>query len=176
MFFSLAANAQDYKPFRVGIALGYAIPDGGGGILFDIEPSYRVSDQIAVGLRLESAAMARSIDGVTGSVSGNGSYTVNGQYYLGDGNFRPYVGLGMGIFTIASVSISAAAGEVAAGSKIGFYPRIGFDLGHFNVNLDYNIIGATAESITFDGNAIETDIKNSYIGLRFGAFIGGGKN
>ena len=182
----VAANAQDYKPFKLGLGLGYAMPsDGGGGVLFDFEPAYRLSDQIAVGLRFESAVMARSLSNVEAKASANASYTLNGQYYFGTGSFRPYVGLGAGLFSIASMSfdgVEAVKGE----SKIGFYPRLGFDLGHFNVNLDYNIIGASkvdvVTEITFDssGNAVTTtesfDIKNSYLGIRMGAFIFGGKN
>ncbi|MTI19502.1 hypothetical protein E1176_00560, partial [Fulvivirga sp. RKSG066] len=174
----IVANAQEFKPFRVGIGLGYTMPsDGGGGVLFDIEPSYRLSDEIALGLRIESAAMARAIGEDEGSVSGNGSYTLNGQYYLSNNKFRPYVGLGVGLYSLASVSISGTSGEIASESKIGFYPRVGFDLGHFNLNLDYNLISATEESFDFgNGNTVETDIKNSYLGIRIGAFIGGGRN
>lgn len=182
----VAANAQDYKPFKLGLGLGYTMPsDGGGGILFDLEPAYRLSDQIAVGLRIESAVMAKTISGTEAKASGNASYTLNGQYYLGNNTFRPYVGLGAGIFSIASVSVGGLE-AVSKESKIGFYPRLGFDVGHFNMNLDYNIIGAseveTVTSIEIDsnGNAVTTtetlDIKNSYLGIRIGAFIFGGKN
>lgn len=181
----VAANAQDYKPFKLGLALGYTMPsDGGGGILFDIEPAYRISDEIAVGLRYESAIMAKSVKDSEASASANASYTLNGQYYFGSSNFRPYVGVGAGLFSIASVSLVGI--ESSSESKIGFYPRIGFDLGHFNVNLDYNIVGASKvdiiTNIDFDSNGNEVittesvDIKNSYLGIRMGAFIFGGKN
>lgn len=180
LLFAVAANSQDFKPFKLGLGLGYVVPsDGGGGILFDLEPAYRMSDEIAIGLRLESAAMARAVDGNEGSVSGNASYTVNGQYYLSNNNFRPYIGAGVGIFSLASVGVTSGnvSASVASESKIGFYPRIGFDLGHFNVNIDYNIIGATeADGFDVNGNATTFDIKNSYIGIRFGGFFFGGRN
>lgn len=163
------ASAQEYKPFKLGLGLGYTMPEGGGGILFDIEPAYRINDDIAVGLRLESAVMAKKVGDDEASASANGSYTLNGQYYLSANKFRPYVGLGLGIFSIASVSMANTTGELDGGSEFGFYPRIGFDLGHFNVNLDYNIIPATK----IEGTDVE--IKNSYLGIRFGAFIFGGK-
>jgi hypothetical protein len=38
-----ASYAQEFKPFRVGLGLGYAIPSGagaGGGVLITFEPSY----------------------------------------------------------------------------------------------------------------------------------------
>ncbi|UII30991.1 outer membrane beta-barrel protein [Fulvivirga ulvae] len=185
---AITVNAQDYKPFKLGLGLGYASPsDGGGGILFEVEPAYRLSDEIAIGLRLGSAAMARAIGETEGSVSGNASYTVNTQYYLSNGKFRPYVGAGVGIFSLASVSSSVTVGNSTATaaasseSKIGFYPRVGFDLGHFNINIDYNIIGASSPDVVVSGgsgtSSVEVDdIKNSYLGIRIGGFFFGGKN
>ncbi|MBL6448880.1 outer membrane beta-barrel protein [Fulvivirga sp. 29W222] len=183
---AVAVNAQEYKPFKLGLGLGYASPsDGGGGVLFEVEPAYRLSDEIAIGLRLGSAAMARAIGATEGSVSGNASYTVNGQYYLSNEKFRPYVGVGVGVFSLASVSSSVTIGGTTATaaasseSKIGFYPRVGFDLGHFNVNIDYNIIGASSPDVVVTGGTgtVEVDdIKNSYLGVRIGAFFFGGRN
>ena len=173
VFFALCAlgvNAQDFKPFQLYLGLGYAMPsDGGGGILFDIEPAYRINDALAVGLRLESAAMAKSVGTEDGKISGVGSYTVNGKYYLSDNNFRPYVGAGLGLFALGSVEVSGGGttGGIEAGTTFGFYPRIGFDAGHFNINVDYNIIGSTQVS--------SGDIKNSYIGIRIGGFFFGGR-
>lgn len=169
------ASAQEYKPFKLGLGLGYTMPKGGGGILFDIEPAYRVNDQIAVGLRFESAAMAKEVESTEAKLSANTSYTLNGQYYLGSSNFRPYVGLGFGLFSLSSVGFDDTTFEVASESKFGFYPRIGFDVGHFNVNLDYNIIPATKFDIDTGAGIEEYEIKNSYLGIRVGAFIFGGK-
>ncbi len=171
--FVLGANAQDFKPFHVYIGLGYTMPaDGGGGILFDVEPAYRLSDQIAVGLRWESAAMAKVVGTSEASISAVGSWTLNGKYYFGTGGFRPYAGVGLGLFSLASVSADISGAAVEAGSTFGFYPRLGFDAGHFNINLDYNIIGNTQVAISTG----DVEIKNSYLGIRIGAAIGGGRN
>ncbi len=186
---STSLFAQEYRSFGVHLGVGYAAPsDGGGGILAGLEPFYRINDQIAVGLRLESAAMAKIVGTSEAEISAVGSYTLNGKYYFTESGFRPYVGLGLGIFSLGNVSSdisvngsSASSSEIAFGNEFGFYPRIGFDAGHFNFNIDYNIIGSTvAESLTVDssGNTTisQTDVKNSYIGIRIGAFIGGGNN
>ncbi|SMD36370.1 Outer membrane protein W [Reichenbachiella faecimaris] len=166
---STVGYAQDYKPFQLYIGLGYAIPDGGGGILFDIEPAYRINDQIAVGLRYEAAVMAKNLGGgVEASASGVSSYTLNAKYYLGTSSFRPYIGAGLGIYTMGTVEASSGGASADFGSKFGFYPRIGFDVGHFNVNLDYNIVPKYEEN--------GAEVKNSYIGIRVGAFLFGGKN
>lgn len=174
------AIAQEYKPFKLGVGLGYAMPSGAGagaGVLFGIEPAYRVNDALAVGLRMEWAAIVRGlsteIDSYDASAAAVGSYTLNGQYYFGNDNFRPYVGAGVGLFSLAAVSVeaSSAGGSVgaAAESKIGFYPRIGFDAGHFNFNIDFNIIGKSDL-----GN--DNSVKNSYVGFRIGGFFFGGRN
>ncbi len=170
---TLGAQAQEYKKFKVGMGFGYTIPsDGGGGIALYFEPAYRVSDQIAIGLRIESAAMAKNVGGETSSVSGTASYTLNGQYYLSNNKFRPFVGLGFGLYSNASISVDGFA-DLDPSPSFGFYPRIGFDLGHFNVTLDYNIVPATKE-VEIGGTSDE--IKNSYIGIKLGFSISGGNN
>lgn len=198
---TVTVQAQDYKPFRVGLGLGYASPAGGGdakgGILLYLEPSYRVTDAIAVGLKAELAVMARvtsfaqsgNNSAASGKVSAAGSYTLNGQYYFMTDGFRPYAGLGFGIYSLASVSVSStttggstssASSEGSAGTKFGFYPRIGFDAGHFTLNIEYNIIPSTTETyqVTNGTGGVTTaqgETKNNYLGIRLGFFIGGGK-
>lgn len=170
-----AAVAQEYNQFRVGLGLGYASATGKGakgGALFYLEPGYRVSDQILVNLRAEWAVIGRGYveeSSASVDVAALGSYTLNGQYYFNNNNFRPFVGVGFGSFSLGAVSVSASAGGgsssnvVAAANKIGFYPRVGFDAGHFTMSIDYNIVPETE------------GIKNSYIGVRLGGFFGGGK-
>ncbi|HRX01299.1 MAG TPA: outer membrane beta-barrel protein, partial [Cyclobacteriaceae bacterium] len=108
----LTASAQEYKPVKVGLGLGYASPGGDGakgGVLLYLEPAYRVNDAIAVGLRLESAVIARGVTVTSGGTSvssdaevkANASYTVNGQYYFSNNSFRPFAGLGLGIYSLA---------------------------------------------------------------------------
>jgi hypothetical protein len=178
-----SANAQEFKKFRLATGLGYAKPSGagaGGGLLWDLEPGYRVNDALAVSLRIEGAIVVRGlsedVDSYNASAAAIGSYTVNGIYYLSNNSFRPYVGAGLGIYSLAAVTVSAGGGGAAAESKIGFYPRIGFDLGHFNINIDYNIVGKS-EAAGFDnnGNPKNFDVKNSYLGVRIGGFFFGGR-
>jgi hypothetical protein len=178
---TLTLKAQEYKKFRVGLGVGYAMGSGKGakgGILIDyLEPGYRIQDNILVNLRLNAAAIIRGTATQTNyklDVAGIGSYSLNGQYYFMDGGFRPYAGLGLGVFSLAAVSVSGDAsgnsstGDVtAAEAKFGFYPRVGFDAGHFTFNIDYNVIPNTKGT---NG----TEFKNSYIGFRIGGFFGGG--
>lgn len=170
-----AAVAQEYKAFRVGVGLGYANASGKGakgGVLWTLEPGYRVNDQILANLRIEGAVIARGSATETSAsldVAALGSYTLNGQYYFNNNNFRPYVGVGLGMYSLAAASMDVNVNGttqqqvVASANKIGFYPRVGFDAGHFTLNIDYNIVPET------DG------IKNSYLGIRLGGFFGGGR-
>ena len=182
---TLAVQAQEYKKFRVGTGLGYAIPGGkgaGGGISWTLEPGYRVSDQILAQLRIEGAAIIRgTVDETSASfdIAGISSYTLNGQYYLMSGGFRPYVGVGLGMFSIAAAKVDGgtSGGGVAetAGTKFGFYPSLGFDAGHFTLNLDYNFIPNTKAVIATGTTPVTTEFKNSYIGIRVGGYFGGGR-
>ena len=168
------AVAQEYKAFRVGLGLGYANASGKGakgGVLWTLEPGYRVNDQILANLRIEGAVIARGSATETEAsldVAELGSYKLNGQYYFNNNNFRPFVGVGFGMYSLDAVSMNAgiqggSSEAVAAAKKIGFYPRVGFDIGHFTMNIDYNLVPET------------NGIKNIYLGIRLGGFIGGGR-
>lgn len=62
---------------KVGLDLGVAPTNGGGGVLFSLEPKYNIKDNINVGLRIGIAAIVRDINdfGTTTSakVAANGS-------------------------------------------------------------------------------------------------------
>ena len=180
MLASSVLKAQDeFKKFRVGLGLGYGMASGKGskgGVVVDFEPGYRITDQILVNLRWETAAIVRGSATETEvdlDVAAIGSYTLNGQYYFGSDVFRPYVGLGFGLYTLAAISVDAGSsggsGDISvAENKFGVYPRIGFDLRHFTMNLDYNILPNTK-------GEMGSEFKNSYIGIRIGGYFGGGR-
>jgi outer membrane protein W len=181
VFGTLITSAQsiDYRPFRFGLGTGFALPAGDnaqGGILFYAEPSFRISDAIALGLRAELAAMALgTIDNtnVDLDVAWVASYTLNGQYYLSYRKFRPFVGGGLGIYSLASSHFDSNNGSsqgtdvISAGSKFGFYPRVGFDAGHFTMNVEYNVVSKTRTP--------NLTINNNYLAIKIGFFIGGGR-
>jgi hypothetical protein len=171
----VVANAQEFKKFKVGIGAGYAMASGegaSGGVLWYLEPAYRIKDELSVGLRIEGAIITRGLSESTDlsiDVAGISSYTVNGQYYFSNNSFRPFVGVGLGMFSLAAVKVDGFGEAAASETKFGFYPRVGFDLGHFNVSIDYNIIPASE----IEGSDVE--FKNSYLGIRIGGFFGGGR-
>ena len=181
---ALSSNAQEYKPFKVDLALGYAVPGGKGakgGVLFAIEPKYAVMDKLVVGLRMEAAVVARGYAGanveedMNVDVKASGSYLATADYfYTGNHKFRAFSGVGTGIFSIAAASVSTGSETVAAGSgsKFGGLVRSGIEAGHFRFAVEYNLVPKT-KMVTEDNTTIES--KNGYIGFKIGATIGGGK-
>lgn len=170
-----ASVAQNFKPFKVGLGLGYAVPLGGErGGLFYVEPGYRVNNTFLVGLRIESAVISKNVTtngiDVVGDASSNVSYSLNGQYYFNENYVRPFVGLGFGFFNLAKVEYNTGT-EVQMSdteTRFGFYPRVGLDIGHLNLTLDYNVVPVTDLD---DGG----EVRNSYLGIRAGFSIGGGE-
>ena len=189
---AVAAQAQTtFKPFKVNVSIGAAIPSGGGGVLFAIEPKYGINDQIDIGLRLESAVMARDlvVNGNTSSGNAQGafSYVLTGNYMFSDEGFRPFVGIGAGLFGIAGTAFSATSGtggtstngNINAASVFGGMGRIGFKTGHFVLGVEYNLI-PNSNSVVYDSNGtnkIGTSVQsqNSYTGIKVGFDIGGGR-
>ena len=167
---ALLAKAQSstYHAFKVDVGFGYAIPASGSGtkagVTFTVEPHYRVTDDLAVGLRFEGAGLGNEdqTDGDTHvKVSFLTSYCATGEYYLMEGGFRPFLGAGAGLFTQRAVvnSDSEDLSLSASKTKFGFFPRAGIEAGHFRFSASYNVLG--------DGG--------NYTAFSIGFFLGGGK-
>jgi len=157
LVFAIIAKAQEYKKFKVGIGLGLGLFGGVDyqlGAAVAVEPAYRITDNLAVGLRIEGIGRG-GFDGPDRSFA---SYTVNGQHYFSAKKFRPFAGGGLGLYT--------------DGSRVGFYPRLGFDLGHFCLAMDFNLIPSTVTSPPGQSNIYQV---THYLGIRCGVVIGGAK-
>ena len=172
----VSANAQseNYKAFKVDLGLLYAIPGGDGitgGIGYYLEPKYNLTDNIALGLKLEGAVMgADDISGASASITALGSYQLTGDYYFGDSKVRPFLGLGTGIYSMGSIdydfSLDADSNmSLDYGSKFGFAPRAGLLLGHFRVAMEYNVITGIEDPLP----------SRNYLSFKVGFEIGGGK-
>ncbi len=185
LFTAAVASAQTFKPFKVDLSTGYAIPSGKGakgGILFVVEPKYAVIDNLSVGLRLEGAVMARGFSTVQDEdaevdVKASASYLATADYYFTENTVRPFAGVGAGLFSLASASAnSTGSGSVGTGSKFGGMLRAGTEIGHFRIGLEYNLVPTTnVTMVDTQGNETQGKAKNSYIGIKIGAVIGGGR-
>lgn len=180
--FAFGANAQDFKPFKVNTSLGYAKPAGpgaSGGFLISVEPKYGLNDQIDLGLRIEGAAMLRSysINGQAGEseIKFAGSYVLTGTYLLTTTQFRPYVGIGAGLYSTGGGTFTTSNQiddiSVESSRKLGGMARVGFKFGHLNMGAEYNFVPSTEISLT-TGKVAKGN--NSYLGIKLGFDIGGG--
>jgi outer membrane protein X len=165
---SLSSKGQDavnLKPFKVDLSIGYAIPGGEGakgGIVLAFEPKYAVIPNLAVGLRMEGAIIAKfsgyDEDGnaMNTKVKVAGSYLATGDYYFTNNySFRPFAGAGAGIFSLAGIEVNSSSENISGGSKFGGMVRAGIEAGHFRLGLEYNIVPKTTfEGYDSDGNYV----------------------
>ncbi|HVV54170.1 MAG TPA: hypothetical protein VHC47_02530 [Mucilaginibacter sp.] len=179
---SSSSSSSKFHKFKFDLTFGYAIPPSNStsasdnvkaGATFVLEPHYRVSDAIAVGFRGEAAALAygnTSGNGGSANVSAIYSFCPSLDLYLMNGGFRPFIGGGAGIYYQGSVNVSgsgsgtSSTGYVSLGSKFGFFPRAGFEAGHFRISAEYNVVGSDA-----NGNS------SNFAAFNIGFFFGGGR-
>jgi opacity protein-like surface antigen len=182
---SIAQDEGEFKPFKVDVSGGYAIPMGGkggkGGVLFVVEPKYAVLPQLSVGLRLEAAVTVAGVDLNTGnynntaSAKAAASYLATGDYYFTINDLRPFAGAGIGLFQTAGVSISSSNENVGTGSKFGGMIRAGAEYKHFRFGLEYNFIPKTSVNASSATANDGYTIQNAYVGIKIGFCIGGGR-
>ena len=175
------SQAQEEGKFRVGLEAGYTMPSGGGGVLFAVEPKYNIADNMNIGIRFESAAMAKNVyvgpASAEASLTASVSYSGTFDYYFNSGSssFAPFFGAGVGYSSLGSIGFDIddvedveGDADVEVDGKFGGLIRAGFEVGKFRLAATYNLIGKTelAEGL---------EVKNSYLGISLGFYLGGGK-
>jgi hypothetical protein len=185
MLVALSASAQVYKPFKVNVSVGYAKPFNAGvsgGFLVAVEPKYGISDHFDLGLRLESAFVARGItrngNTTTSDVGAFGSYLITGNYLFGTEGIRPFIGAGVGLYSVASGgSVTVTDGQTpqevnfVSDTKFGGMIRAGIKTGHFVAAVEYNAAPTTDNTI----GTTKISSENAYLGVKVGFDIGGGR-
>ena len=176
---SFVAHAQEYQKLRAGVGLGFAAAC--------VEASYRLNDNMLVGIRGETAYSISSI----GSTRNHwiGSQSIFYQYYFKSfqHRFRPFVGAGIGLYK-PGISANASTGPIqdqtwSTETQPGFFPRVGFDYRHFTLTLDSNwapsskaIVGNTLSPGDPNYHAPHIEyLTNNYLALKIGVFFGGGR-
>jgi hypothetical protein len=197
------AQAPNYQPVRVDLTsyYGYSPSDNGAAHGFGValEPKYNLTDNLAVGLRLEAAGFVSqkisveqggTSQGVSLSQGGRGLYTflAKADYYLTTSYARPFVGLGAGYYKVGAGSQKVEAGgssgstiKQAAGSFSGFgvCPQLGINLGGFRLAVAYHfIIGGDSSVVTQTvGTTESTTVKltNNFFSFEIGGTFGGNR-
>ena len=170
--FAMLVNAQstEFHAFKVDFGFGYATPSQGntlGGATFTLQPHYRLSNDFALGLRMEAAAIL--YDNGTGHKQGSaiGSGCLTGEFYLSDSGFRPFIGAGLGFYDQATISGNNGDGDGGGNGptvsprviNFGAFPEIGFEAGHLRISVEYDATGGY----------------NNYFAAKIGVFFGGGR-
>ncbi|MFV8372482.1 hypothetical protein [Flavobacterium sp. LB2P74] len=182
--FSVYSQKKD--GFRVGLDLGVVPTNGGGGILFSLEPKFNIQDNMNVGLRMGIAAIVRDVESSNGQIdnaklSASSSFVGTYDYYFNRSgkSFVPYVGGGAGYYAIGNVEFNEA--DVNAGTELqpevsgvfGGLVRAGFEWGKFRMGLEYNLVPDT--NLEDSNGANKGSVSNSYLGIHLGFYLGGGK-
>lgn len=183
-----SSYAQRAGGFRFQMDLGTAMPDGGGiGALVNLEPQILIKDNLAFGMRLGVAALAKDVtyysiqEDYNGEVSANASVAGTLNYYFNNGNSRvaPYVGGGFGYYALSSVQIDdtdfddGETGDLEASFAWAPMVRAGIELGKFRIGAEYNFV-PTSDLQNINGQVIGEAV-NEYFGFTLGFFVGGGK-
>src|SRR5215469_4841190 len=178
---------SELRPFKVDASVGYAMPAGSGskgGVLAALEPKYAVTSNLSLGLRLEVAVVARfsgydeNGEPLDVNVKASGGYLATGDYYFSNNySLRPFAGAGAGIYTIASAEATSSGSEgAAAGTKFGGMIRAGIEAGHFRFGVEYNIVPSSKlDGFDANGDPAQITSRNSYLGIKIGVCIGGGR-
>ena len=90
------------------------------------------------------------------------------------------MGAGVGLFTVVDVSFSegsgSANGGISGGNKFGGMLRAGFKANHFVLGVEYNAIPKTRGIVLGTSGAnFNYESPNSYLGIKLGLDIGGGR-
>ena len=181
------ANAQRGGDFRFQMDLCGAFPkEVCVGALVNLEPQILLKDNLAFGLRLGVAGLAKnislnnSIGEYEGEIGSNASISGTLNYYFNGGNSRiaPYIGAGFGYYGLSNIEIDENVGNQDLGEiDVNFFwapmIRAGVELGKFRIGAEYNIVPSSdlqnSSGVTV-GSAI-----NEYYGITLGFFVGGGK-
>lgn len=199
----LLANAQSsdstkkvrtFKPFKVDISVGYTSPkSGGSNVLFSVEPKYAICDELTLGFKIETAIMDKTTRAITSintpgtqlstdqsknDKTNNWSYVATGDYYFSKDKTRAFAGIGLGVYTITTTSLTINGAEntnngAGMNTKFGQMIRIGFETGHLRFGVEYNMIPKTEQIDPITNE--QTATKNGYLGVKVGLCIGGGK-
>jgi hypothetical protein len=174
--------SQEKGKFRVGLDFGFVPSDGGGGAMFSLEPKYNIQDNMNIGLRIGVAAIIRDLntDGSSSSakVSANGSYVGTYDYYFhkSGSSFAPYIGVGVGYYSLANVEFDDTASETInpeVTGEMGALIRGGFEWGKFRMGVEYNLV-PDSDLEDSNGDKVGT-ASNTYVGIHLGFYLGGGK-
>jgi hypothetical protein len=165
----LCASAQYGKRFHLAVGAGFNTSTDlmPYGYLIYLEPSYRVNENLSIGVRTESLSRKDSYVDVMGS------YTAFVKYYITREEPRFAAGMGWGLYTPNQSLLIPSSIKDKYITLSGFHPRIGWEAEHFELILEYNILpDLSMPYYNSSGSQAMQKINTSYLALKFGLRIG----
>ena len=146
------------------------------GIGASLEPKVFLTPKISAGARFEGTAMfggniSTSGENVSASASSTAAFLAKGEYYTSDQGTRPFVGFGLGYYTIGSSSGSTSGASVTAGSHFGLAPQVGVTFNNFRLSGIYHII--TGKDMVSVSAGDFQEISRNYLVIELGFKIFG---
>ena len=174
--------SQSESFFRTDGGLGGAFTAGNFkayGIAVSTEPKFFFNDNISVGVHLEGDVLfggrvLGSEDEVSVGLSTRVAYLAKGEYYFGQGNTKPFVGLMAGMYTQANIGTATndngAGVTMSAVRTFGFAPQVGFAFGNFRLSGIYHFVPqkTLVEMNTSVGGVESIEVSNSYFVIQMG--------
>lgn len=182
------AYSQQAGKFRYQMDLGFAAPkDGGIGALVNFEPQVLVLNNLALGMRMGVAGLAKDVTYYTipedynGEIGANLSISGTANYYFNFGNSKvaPYIGAGFGYYALSNIEIENTdfdrdeVGDLQASFAWAPMLRAGVELDKFRIGAEYNFIpSSNLQNVQGDVIGKAT---NEYFAFTLGFFVGGGR-
>ncbi|MBO9640214.1 metallophosphoesterase family protein [Siphonobacter aquaeclarae] len=177
-----SSYAQDYKPWKLTVAGGYARPwnkGGKSGFVYSAEPQYGVSNFFDIGLRLEQAFINRPevLNGLAYDSEAksalSGMATLNYNIRLAT-TVKLYAGTGVGLYRFGSSqkTINGQPYTLKTATRTGLLLRTGLKIEQWSAELAYNFIPSVTDKSTTTGDKLVG--KNSYFTIKVGYTFGGG--
>lgn len=167
---TLSAQENNFREFEWDLfQLGFASSTGNqfsGGLSLGTEVRYNINNRFSTGLNFDLAFFGTDLGNDLLDVGLSLSYSLTGDYYfVDDRTIRPFAGFGIGRYGGGSIIVNTNDDEVneddfISGSSFGVSPRVGIELSHLRIALEYNL-------------AFNDRVPN-YIGLTFAPTLWGG--
>jgi outer membrane protein W len=182
------AYSQQAGKFRYQMDLGTAVPkDGGIGAIVNLEPQVLVRNNLALGMRVGVAGLAKDIvyydipDDYDGEIGANISVLGTANYYFnfGSGRVAPYIGAGFGYYSLSNLDIEESNyhdddfENLTADFAWAPMIRAGVELNKFRIGVEYNFV-PKSDLQNVRGDVIG-QATNEYFAFTLGFFVGGGR-
>lgn len=192
LFFGLFnLNAQVKNNIKLRVEAGFLLfsESENFGLFLKVEPKLKVLQNVYMGVRFGLTLNPQKFE-----IDNSSQFYINEEddhgvisfvptfdYYLNQNNFRPYLGLGIGIYVLSDIDAFPIAANpsddefiIRVNNQIGILFRGGFELGKLRFGLEYNYIPKA--DIEIPNVQVIGTIDTRYFGLSIGYTIEGGKS